>query len=140
MNNLIHLPLTRGGSGFLRFSKPLLYHKELPLGKLMMNTEGGYRNTSQAEMLNETDQNAISILNPKLSNWYFNKISTTTCEGINRWKKYKIEQFPIKSISQSTKFFVEKVDETQPRPHCDTLLKPKSTKWYLPSTASPTKT
>lgn len=67
---------------------------------------------AKAEMLTETDQNAISLLNPKLSNWYFNKISTTTCEGINRWKKYKIEQFPIKSISQSNQVpFVEKVDE-----------------------------
>ncbi|MEJ7676952.1 MAG: TaqI-like C-terminal specificity domain-containing protein [Segetibacter sp.] len=41
----------------------------------------------------------LSILNSKVSEWYFNQISTTTGMGTNRWKKYKIELLPIKVIS-----------------------------------------
>jgi adenine-specific DNA-methyltransferase len=38
----------------------------------------------------------LAILNSRLSEWYFNQISTTTGMGTNRWKKYKIELLPIK--------------------------------------------
>ena len=43
----------------------------------------------------------LAILNSKVSEWYFAQISTTTGMGTNRWKKYKIEQFPIKEISET---------------------------------------
>lgn len=42
----------------------------------------------------------LAILNSKVSEWYFNQISTTTGMGTNRWKKYKIELLPIKDISE----------------------------------------
>lgn len=38
----------------------------------------------------------LGILNSRVSEWYFNQISTTTGMGTNRWKKYKVEQFPIR--------------------------------------------
>jgi hypothetical protein len=38
----------------------------------------------------------LAILNSKLGEWYFNQIATTSGMGTNRWKKYKIEQLPIK--------------------------------------------
>jgi len=38
----------------------------------------------------------LAILNSNVSEWYFNKIGTTTGMGTNRWKKYKIEMLPIK--------------------------------------------
>jgi len=38
----------------------------------------------------------LGILNSKVSELYFNQISTTTGMGTNRWKKYKIELLPIK--------------------------------------------
>lgn len=54
----------------------------------------------------------LSILNSKLSEWYFNQISTTTGMGTNRWKKYKIEQLPIKKIEEKEqKPFIKLVDE-----------------------------
>ncbi len=100
---------------------------------------------AKAEMLTDTDPNELSFLKPKLSNCYFYKISTKTCEGLNRLKKHKIEQFPIKKISETNKApFVEKVDEIlhlkKADPNAETSqLEAESTKWYLPSTASPTK-
>jgi adenine-specific DNA-methyltransferase len=45
----------------------------------------------------------LAILNSKVSEWYFNQISTTTGMGTNRWKKYKIELLPIKDISEEIK-------------------------------------
>jgi len=41
----------------------------------------------------------LSILNSKVSEWYFNLIGTTTGMGTNRWKKYKIELLPIREPS-----------------------------------------
>jgi len=39
------------------------------------------------------------ILNSAIGNWYFNIISTTSGMGTNRWKKYKIQKFPLPKIS-----------------------------------------
>lgn len=54
----------------------------------------------------------LGILNSKVSEWYFNQISTTTGMGTNRWKKYKIELLPIR-LSDHTfeRKIVAKVDE-----------------------------
>jgi adenine-specific DNA-methyltransferase len=43
----------------------------------------------------------LAILNSRLSEWYFNQITTTSGMGTNRWKKYKIELLPIKDIPES---------------------------------------
>jgi adenine-specific DNA-methyltransferase len=43
----------------------------------------------------------LAILNSKVSEWYFNQISTTTGMGTNRWKKYKIELLPIANASKA---------------------------------------
>ena len=40
----------------------------------------------------------LSILNSRLSDWYFNKITSTSGMGTSRWKKYKIEQLPVPKI------------------------------------------
>lgn len=57
----------------------------------------------------------LAILNSKVSEWYFNKISTTTGMGTNRWKKYKIELLPIKEIGDKEQMalikLVDKVTE-----------------------------
>jgi hypothetical protein len=54
----------------------------------------------------------LAILNSKVSEWYFNQISTTTGMGTNRWKKYKIELLPIKKIStEEQQQFIELVDK-----------------------------
>jgi hypothetical protein len=54
----------------------------------------------------------LSILNSTLAQWYFEQISTTSGMGTNRWKKYKIEQFPIKQIPETEQQpFIELVDK-----------------------------
>ncbi len=54
----------------------------------------------------------LGILNSSLSNWYFNLISTSSGMGTNRWKKYKIESFPIHDADASTQTSLSKlVDE-----------------------------
>ncbi len=54
----------------------------------------------------------LAILNSRISEWYFNQISTTTGMGTNRWKKYKIELLPIKKISDAEQQqFIELVDK-----------------------------
>lgn len=42
----------------------------------------------------------LSIFNSSLAQWYFEQIATSSGMGTNRWKKYKIEQFPIKVVSE----------------------------------------
>ena len=51
----------------------------------------------------------LAILNSKVSEWYFNKIGTTTGMGTNRWKKYKIELLPIKVPSDEVRMNIEAV-------------------------------
>ncbi len=54
----------------------------------------------------------LSILNSRLSEWYFNQISTSSGMGTNRWLKYKIEQLPIKDIPENKqKPFIKLVDD-----------------------------
>ena len=53
----------------------------------------------------------LSIFNSTLAQWYFEQIATSSGMGTNRWKKYKIEQFPIKVVSESMmESFESKVD------------------------------
>jgi hypothetical protein len=54
----------------------------------------------------------LAVLNSKISEWYFNQISTTTGMGTNRWKKYKIELLPIKApLEQEEKKIEALVDK-----------------------------
>ncbi|MBC6994356.1 TaqI-like C-terminal specificity domain-containing protein [Neolewinella lacunae] len=46
-------------------------------------------------MVGEQLKLKMAILNSRLSEFYFSLISTTTGMGTNRWKKYKIESFPM---------------------------------------------
>jgi len=43
----------------------------------------------------------ISILNSKLCEWFFDKITTSSGMGTNRWKKAYVENIPIPEISKS---------------------------------------
>ncbi|WP_271406468.1 Eco57I restriction-modification methylase domain-containing protein [Tenacibaculum soleae] len=49
----------------------------------------------------------LSILNSKLSEWYFSTYTTTSGMGTNRWKKYKINKFPICNTSQENMHLLE---------------------------------
>jgi len=62
-------------------------------------------------MTGENLKYLLGILNSKLSEWYFHLIGTTTGMGTNRWKKYKIELFPIaNATAKAKKAIEEKVD------------------------------
>ena len=69
----------------------------------------------------------LSILNSKLGKWYFELISTTSGMGTNRWLKYKIEQLPIKEISETEQqpfvYLVEKILSLKKKnPQADTQV------------------
>lgn len=54
-------------------------------------------------MIGEYLKYLLSILNSKIGRWYFEQISTSSGMGTSRWKKYKIEQFPIKRATSDQK-------------------------------------
>jgi hypothetical protein len=68
---------------------------------------GFYAEATTFLMTGENLNFLLGILNSKVSEWYFNQISTTTGMGTNRWKKYKVELLPIKSPSDSQKKGIE---------------------------------
>lgn len=51
----------------------------------------------------------LAILNSKLGEWYFTQISTSSGMGTTMWKKYKVEQMPIKNITIDKVKSVEKI-------------------------------
>ncbi len=68
-------------------------------------------------------KNLLSILNSNLSKWYFEKISTTTGMGTNRWKKFKLEFLPVIDTEDKEPFIdlVDKILEAKKQnPQADT--------------------
>jgi hypothetical protein len=61
-------------------------------------------------MTGENLKYLLAFLNSKLSKWYFERISTTTGMGTNRWKKFKLELLPI-AIADDETPFINLVDE-----------------------------
>ena len=61
-------------------------------------------------MTGENLKYLLAFLNSKLSKWYFERISTTTGMGTNRWKKFKLELLPI-AIAENETPFIKLVDE-----------------------------
>ncbi len=68
--------------------------------KFSIDTNGYYINDKCFMMTGEPLRYLLAILNSKLSDWYFNKISTTSGGGTTFWKKYKVELLPIKDIPE----------------------------------------
>ncbi|MDP9048995.1 MAG: Eco57I restriction-modification methylase domain-containing protein, partial [Bacteroidota bacterium] len=50
-----------------------------------------------------------TFLNSKLSDWYFDKITTTSGVGTNRWKKIYIENFPIPTLPPAIEISFDQV-------------------------------
>jgi hypothetical protein len=83
------------------FEKPKIMWAELSdLPKFAYDEDGFYPNKTVFIMTGHNLKYLLSILNSKLILWYFNQISTTTGMGATMWSKYKVEQLPIKDISQ----------------------------------------
>ncbi len=92
--------------------RPCVYYDEFEKGKIVWgelsndqkfsyDTQKFYANNTIFFMTGKCLEYILSVLNSKLGKWYFEQISTTSGMGTNRWLKYKIEQLPIKEISES---------------------------------------
>lgn len=95
------------------FDKPKIIWGEISdKAKFAYDDSGYYAEATTFLMTGNNLKYLLSILNSKVSEWYFNQISTTTGMGTNRWKKYKIELLPIKDISPSAQQpFISLVDQ-----------------------------
>ncbi|DAB39647.1 MAG TPA: hypothetical protein CFH81_05295 [Sulfurovum sp. UBA12169] len=76
-----------------------------------------YGNDKIFIMTGEKPKYLLAILNSKLSEWYFSKISVTTGQGTILWKKYKLELLPIAIAENETPFIklVDEILETKPK-------------------------
>jgi hypothetical protein len=81
------------------FEKPKILWGELS-DKPKFSFDNGfyYAEATLFILVGENLKYLLSILNSRLSDWYFNQITTTSGMGTNRWKKYKIEQLPVPDI------------------------------------------
>ena len=90
------------------FEKPKIIWGEISDSpKFTYDDFGFYAEATTFLMTGKNLKFLLAILNSKVSEWYFNQISTTTGMGTNRWKKYKVELLPIKSPSDSQKKDIE---------------------------------
>lgn len=87
---------------FDAFLKPKIIWGELSNdAKFAFDNSGFSLDATVFLMTGEFLKTVLCIMNSKLGNWYFYQISTTSGMGTNRWKKYKIQKFPLPKISES---------------------------------------
>ena len=87
------------------FDKPKIVWGEISdAPKFAYDESGVYGNDKIFIMTGEDLKFLLSILNSKLSEWYFSKISVTTGQGTILWKKYKLEQLPIAECEDKEPF------------------------------------
>lgn len=80
--------------------------------KFAYDSTGLYANNTIFFMTGRNLKYLLSILNSAVANWYFKEISTSSGMGTNRWLKYKIEQLPIKDITEQQQVpFVNLVEQ-----------------------------
>jgi type II restriction/modification system DNA methylase subunit YeeA len=92
------------------FHKPKIVWGEISdQPKFAFDDSNYYAEATTFLMTGEKLKYLLAILNSRLSEWYFNQISTTTGMGTNRWKKYKIEMLPIKEPTETEELLLEKI-------------------------------
>jgi adenine-specific DNA-methyltransferase len=93
--------------------KPKIIWGELSdKAKFTFDDEGHYLNNTIFFLTGKNLKYLLSILNSKVAKWYFEKISTSSGMGTNRWLKYKVEQLPIRPLSENLQTpFIEKVNQ-----------------------------
>lgn len=81
---------------FEEFHKPKIIWGELSNEpKFAYDEDGYYAEATLFIMTGEHLKYLLAVMNSHLGKWYFEQISTTSGMGTNRWKKYKIEMFPV---------------------------------------------
>ncbi len=84
------------------FEQPKIIWSEISdAQKFVFDDKGFYTNNKCFIMTGKRLRYLLAILNSKVSEWYFNQISTTTGMGTTMWAKYKIEQLPIAAASEA---------------------------------------
>ncbi|MCL4359786.1 BREX-1 system adenine-specific DNA-methyltransferase PglX [Patescibacteria group bacterium] len=92
---------------FEEFEKPKIIWGELSdKPKFTYDDKGFIAEATLFAMVGDNLKYLLGILNSKLGLWYFEQISTSSGMGTSRWKKYKIELFPIKNTN---KINIEKI-------------------------------
>ena len=66
--------------------------------KFVFDNKGFYTNDSCFIMNGDNLKFICAIINSKISEWYFDKIATSSGVGTTMWKKYKLEKLPIPII------------------------------------------
>ncbi len=90
------------------FKKPKIVWGEISdIPKFAYDDENYYVEATSFIMTGGKLKYLLAILNSRVSEWYFNQISTTTGMGTNRWKKYKIELLPVKQPSKLVETKIE---------------------------------
>lgn len=78
------------------FEQPKIIWGELSdQAKFTYDDAGHYVEATTFFLTGESLKYLLAVFNAKAAQWYFEKISTTSGMGTNRWKKYKIEQLPV---------------------------------------------
>lgn len=81
---------------FQEFERPKIVWGELSdAPKFAFDDRGYYAEATLFVMTGEHLKYVLAVMNSHLGKWYFEQISTTSGMGTNRWKKYKIEIFPV---------------------------------------------
>jgi adenine-specific DNA-methyltransferase len=83
------------------FDKPKIVWGELSnKAKFTFDDKGHYLNNSAFMLTGQHLKYLLAVFNSEAAKWYFDKISTTSGMGTNRWLKYKIQQLPVPVPSQ----------------------------------------
>jgi hypothetical protein len=90
------------------FEKPKIIWGELSdEAKFTFDEAGHYVEATTFLMTGEHLKYLLAVLNSKAAQWYFEKITTTSGMGTNRWKKYKIELLPVPEPDAETEEKIE---------------------------------
>ncbi|MBU1557421.1 class I SAM-dependent DNA methyltransferase, partial [Patescibacteria group bacterium] len=79
--------------------------------KFVYEPNGYYLDATVFLMIGKDIKYILAILNSRLGQWYFEQISTSSGMGTNRWKKYKIETFPIKKNQEKTEDIINATND-----------------------------
>jgi type I restriction-modification system DNA methylase subunit len=69
--------------------------------KFCLDTSNHYTNNATFIITGNNLKYIMSILNAKVSEWYYDKITNSSGVGTNKWEKVYIEQIPIPEISKN---------------------------------------